>query len=228
MRMPWQARKINLTKATLSQIIAWVLVCLVVAASILAWTSSYQWHILPLSTYEVFPVLGLLAFGLLWTTYTMTALGSYWSLGHHVLAQYFKWTGYAILALICLHPGLLIYQRFQDGYGLPPHSYESYVAPGLGWVTLLGTVSLFIFLAFELRRFFGKYSWWHYVADASDLAMLFIAYHGLTLGNQVQIPWFKTIWWFYIVSLAFVLVYKYRTRLRTKILNDKASPKLVQ
>jgi hypothetical protein len=129
-----------------------------------------------------------------------------------VLASYFRITGYIVLVLICLHPGLLIYQRFRDGFGLPPHSYESYVAPGLGWVTLLGTTSLLVFLAFELRRFYGKRPWWRFVADASDVAMLAILYHGLRLGSQLQHGWYRGVWLFYAVMLIAALVYKYATR----------------
>lgn len=128
--------------------------------------------------------------------------------------QYFRWTGYIVLVLICLHPGLLIYQRFVDGYGLPPHSYETYVAPGLGWITVLGTASLFVFLAFELRRFFDKKPWWHYVADAGDAAMLAIVYHALRLGSTLSQGWFRAVWVFYGLTLCAVLVFKYARRFR--------------
>jgi hypothetical protein len=131
-----------------------------------------------------------------------------------LLADYFRITGWLVLGLICLHPGLLIYQRFRDGHGLPPGSYESYVAPGLGWVTLLGTASLLVFLAFEFHRRYGERRWWRYVQDASDLAMLAIIYHGLRLGSQLH-GWFYYVWWFYAVTLVLVLIRKYVLRLRS-------------
>jgi hypothetical protein len=205
-----------LEQARVSQVIAWTLITLACLVSIIAWGSFYQWHLWPTSTYIVFPLLGLLAFSIMWTHYMMTALRTAWSLKKETLADYFRWTGYAVLILICLHPGLLIYQRFKDGYGLPPHSYESYVAPGLGWITLLGTASLLVFLAFELHRFFRKYTWWHYVADASDAAMLAIVYHGLRLGTQLHQGWFRYIWLFYLVTLLLALVYKYIKRFNTR------------
>src|SRR5437588_344845 len=71
-----------------------------------------------------------------------------------VLKRYFALTSYAVLVLICLHPGLLVYQRFRDGFGLPPGSVGSYVGPRLGWLTLLGLVSLLVFLAYELHRWY--------------------------------------------------------------------------
>jgi hypothetical protein len=159
-------------------------------------------------------VLGLLAFSIMWSHYMAVALRTYLNLDRQVLAGFFRLTGYAVLVLICLHPGILIYQRFRDGYGLPPHSYETYVAPGLGWVTLLGTASLLVFLAFEFRRVYGRRTWWHYVADASDAAMLAILYHGLRLGTVLQRGWFRGVWLFYAVTLIAALIYKYTGRYR--------------
>jgi len=193
----------------ISQLLAWSLAVVVSVTAVIAWGSYYSWHVWPFNTYIFFPLLGLLAFSILWSHYMVVALKQFWSVDRAVLASFFRWTGYAVLVLICLHPGLLIYHRLQDGFGLPPHSYESYVAPGLGWVTLVGTASLLVFLAFELRRFFGKKSWWHYVADASDAAMLAIIYHSLRLGQQVQHGWFHAVWLFYFVTLVAALIYKY-------------------
>lgn len=195
-----------------SQVVAWSLVTIVSLIAIISWGSFYQWHLLPLSVYQLFPLLGLVAFSIMWSHYMVTLMRSSWSIKKVVLANYYSWTGYTVLILICLHPGLLVYQRFKDGYGLPPGSYEHYVAPGLGWVTLLGTASLFVFFAFELHRFFSKSNWWHYVADASDLAMLFIVYHGLRLGTQLQHGWFRIVWLFYFATLIVALIYKYRGR----------------
>jgi hypothetical protein len=196
--------------------LAWTLGLIVCLLSIISWGRYYGWHLLPFSVYLWFPVLGLLAFSLMWTHYIVGTLGGLLKLPKGALASYFRVTGYAVLVLICLHPGLLIYQRFRDGYGLPPHSYESYVAPGLGWVTVLGTASLLVFLAFEFHRVLGQRRWWHYVVDASDFAMLAIVYHALRLGQQVQHGWFRAVWFFYAASLIAVLIYKYYKRFRQK------------
>lgn len=201
--------KLHTSKDSHARIIAWGLAATVSVLAVIAWGQYYQWHLWPLSPYQFFPVLGLLAFSILWTHYMAVTLRSYWNLDRAVLASYFRYTGYAVLVLICLHPGILIYSRFRDGFGLPPGSYERYVAPGLGWVTLLGTVSWLVFLAFEFRRVLGKKRWWPYVANASDFAMLAIMYHGLRLGHQLQTGWFRGVWLFYFVTLVAVLIYKY-------------------
>ncbi len=202
-------------QALVCEIAAWSLSLVVSSLAIFVWGHDNGWQILHFNSYQFFPVLGLLAWSLMWAHYIMMAVREMLGLEREVLARYFRLTGYAVLAAICLHPGLLVYQRFRDGFGLPPGSYESYVMHGLGWVTLLGTASLFVFLAFELHRVYGKRSWWHYVADASDFAMLGIFYHSLRLGVQLMAnPWFRDIWWFYGITLTLVLIRKYVLRYR--------------
>ncbi|HEY5152619.1 MAG TPA: hypothetical protein VII55_01460 [Candidatus Saccharimonadales bacterium] len=191
---------------------AWSIGLAASLAAVVVWGNYYAWQLGSISSYQLFPLFGLLAFSLMWSHYVSGALRELMGLDKRVLARYFTITGWIVLVLICLHPGLLIYQRFRDGFGLPPHSYESYVAPGLGWVTLIGTASLLVFLAFEFRRWFGGRRWWHYVADASDAAMLAILYHGLRLGKQLMYGWFRGVWLFYFVTLVAVLARKYTKR----------------
>ncbi len=130
------------------------------------------------------------------------------------LEHYFRFTGYVVLLAIVLHPGLLIYQLFRDGYGLPPSSYEHFVAPGLAWVTLLGSVSLLCFLSFELHRWYGQRNWWKYIIMAGDGAMVAIFYHGLHLGTQLMNGWYRAVWLFYGLSLLLVLGRKYLRLIR--------------
>lgn len=195
-------------KPQVFQIAAWSLTAAVVLLAILVWGQFYDWHV-ALNAYLLFPVLGLAAYSIMWSHYIAGTAREMLGLEKDLLAKYYRLTGFAVLALICLHPGLLIYQRFRDGYGLPPHSYESYVAPGLGWVTILGTASLLVFLAYEFRGKYGKRPWWHFVAEAGDVAMLAIFYHGLRLGQQLQTGWYRYVWWFYGITLAAVLIRSY-------------------
>jgi len=191
------------------QLLAWSLSLVVSVLAVVAWGQNYGWDLLPINNYQLFPVLGLLAFSLMWAHYVGGTIRELTDLAKPVLARYFKLTSYAVLVLLCLHPGLLIYQLFRDGAGLPPLSYERYVAPGLGWVTLLGTVSLLVFLAFEFYRIYSKRSWWQYVVSAGDVAMLAILYHGLRLGGQLQQGWFRYVWFVYAVIFVAIMIRKY-------------------
>jgi hypothetical protein len=205
----------------LVQWVAWGLVLAVCVAALAAWGHTYSWHFLPFNAYITFPLLGLLAFSIMWTHYVMAAVRDIYKIPPEPLKRYFKTTSLVVLGLICLHPGLLIYQRFRDGEGLPPGSYESYVAQGRGWITILGTVALLVFLAFELHRVYGKKPWWPYVRDASDFAMLAILYHSLRLGTDLVHGWYRGLWWFYAIVLIVILIRKYALKLAAKAVISK-------
>lgn len=69
--------------------------------------------------------------------------------------------------------------------------------------------SLFIFLTYELRRWFDKKSWWKFVQYASDVAIVLIYIHSLNVGSLLQAGWLKTVWIFYGITLAASLGYMY-------------------
>jgi hypothetical protein len=197
----------------------WTISIIVTLLAVLVWAKSLGWQFSGLSAYSLFPVLGLVAFSIMWSHY-MTGFLHTTILKGVELHDFFRFTGYAVLVLILLHPGLLIYKRFRDGFGLPPGSYESYVAPSMAWLTLLGSVCLLAFLSFELKRWFENRNWWKYILLLNDAAMLGIFYHGLRLGSQTHIQWFKYIWWFYGITLVAVLLRSYVVRIQQHSLSN--------
>jgi hypothetical protein len=196
----------NFLKDNISTV-AWTTAILVSILAVIVWGESYNWSFAHFDAYTLFPLLGLLAFSIMWSHYTVGSLRRYLQLPSERLQNYFESTSFVVLALLLLHPGLLILQRFIDGFGFPPGSYLSYVGPGLGWVAILGTVSLLAFLLFELRRFYSNRSWWKYILLLNDAAMLAVFYHGLRLGGQLQISWYRAVWYFYGISLIGVILY---------------------
>jgi hypothetical protein len=186
----------------------WILTSAVSLLAVYVWGSSFSWQPRGLSAYQLFPVLGLLAFSIMWSHYLVGELDRVFR-ARIDRGNFFRNTGYVVLAAILLHPGILIYQRLRDGYGLPPGSYESYVAPGMAWLTILGSISLLAFLAYELHRFYASRAWWKYVVAAGDAAMLGIFLHGLRLGSLLQAGWYREVWLFYGLTLLIVVARKY-------------------
>lgn len=180
---------------------------LVAVVAMVAWGQDHHWQLVGLSPYGLFPLFGLLAFSILWSQYITIFLSKLFSWKTDLKA-YFVVTGWAVLLAIILHPSILVYQLWHDGFGLPPESYlQHFVAPGLAWAALLGTVSFFIFLAYELHRWFDKKSWWKYVNYACELAIIAIFIHGLMLGDQLQHGWFRVVWIIYGIVLVVALIY---------------------
>lgn len=162
--------------------------------------------------YDIFPVLGLLAFSLMAMHYIGGSLKR--SLGlegdERALATYVKVTGYVVLCLILLHPGLLYFGLWQDGLGLPPLStWEVYPQAAARAALVMGSVSLTAFLLFELHRWFRERSWWKYIEYASVAAMLLIFVHSLMLGGELMTGWFRLVWIVFGWALAFCITYNY-------------------
>lgn len=198
------------------QIIAWTISLVAVMTAVVAWGQGNNWKLAGLSTYQIFPMFGLLAFSLMWSHYIAAATRLYFKIDKVVLSKYFDFTSMAVLAAILLHPGLLAYQAYRDGLGLPPGSEIRYEPPMLAIYVILGIISYTIFLAYEFRRKFGTRPWWKYVAYASDTAMFLILIHSLKLGSQLQSGWFRIVWYFYGITLFAALVYIYYLKFQPK------------
>src|SRR6266545_2166590 len=186
--------------------IGWSLASGTTTVAIIVWGNGNHWQLADLSTYQWFPLFGLVAFSLFWSQYVMLALAQYAKVKK--LKRFFKVTGRVGLGALVLHPSLLVYQLWRDGFGLPPESYvRHFVAPGLGWVALLGTFSWFIFLIYYLQRFLKNFWWWRWFKYVTQVAILAVFYHGLRLGEQLQSGWFHYLWLVYGIVLVLALLY---------------------
>ncbi len=191
----------------LPNILATILTIASVTIAVIAWRQVNIGAVDQMSPYEIFPLFGLIAFSLLWCLYTVDAATHYFEAKNETLRPYYRITGYVLLLAILTHPLLLIIPLWRDGFGLPPESYAAYVGKSMVWVALLGTVSLFIFLAYELHRWFKKRKWWKWIVYLNDIAMFAILYHGLTLGGELQGGWFRYVWFFYAVMFVIYIIY---------------------
>lgn len=190
------------------QYISWITGILAVSLALIAWGSERLGG--KMTVYSFFPLLGILAFSLMWSHYMAGAYRRLAGLEASVNKLYMKITSAVVLGLILLHPGLLIFQLYRDGFGLPPKSYLTvYGAVGMKLALMFGTISFIIFLLFDLKKRFYKKSWWKYIETAQILAMFFIFYHGLTLGRELSIPWYRGVWFFYGLSLISAVSYNY-------------------
>lgn len=207
--MTTQTRMIKMRRDNLLSIVAWLLVAIVLILAFTSWAQNLKWHFSEISTYQLFPIFGLIAYSTMWTHYVMSTAIRGLRARSASLVNYYRITGYIVLVAIVLHPGLLVWQLWRDGFGLPPNSYLKYVGPSLHVAVLIGSASFLIFIAYEFHRIFRQKSWWKYLEWASDIAMLGIFYHGLALGTQTRGGWFRIVWFFYGATLVCMLAYKH-------------------
>lgn len=199
---------------------AWGLVIVVSVLALLVWLQSFT-GMVSYTGYTVFPLLGIVAFSLMWTHYIVGSLRRFFAVDKKALKQYHQVTSWLVLLCILLHPGLLILSLWKDGLGLPPSSYlENYVAPGGKFAVMLGSISLVIFLLFELKKKFGSKSWWKFIEYGQIVAMIAIFIHALQLGGELDVQWFRAVWFFYGITFVAAAAYNYFIDSR-KVLKNK-------
>jgi hypothetical protein len=203
-------------KAKQLQGFAWGTAGVSVLLGVVVWGGSFSWDFGNLNTYLLFPLFGLIAFSLMWSHYVTAAVRQYFQLDKKVVHDYFEITSTVVLGAILLHPGLLAFQLWADGMGLPPSSELHYLPSSKEFYILLAMISLCIFLAYELRRFYAKKPWWRYVQIASDFAIIAVYIHALNVGSQLQAGWFQVIWYLYGLTLAASLSYIYVQKAKPK------------
>jgi hypothetical protein len=197
-----------MNKKTFLGVFAWGLGALVLALGLVVWAHERLGHG-DFTTYKLFPILGLSAFSLMWTHYIIGAVRRALNEDKSAVKSYGAVTGAVVLALIILHPGLLWYQLWRDGLGLPPKSYLNAYPAFQHLALLAGSTSLLIFLSFEFKKFLQKKAVWKYIEYLQIVAMFAIFYHGLTLGDELEVGWYRAVWFFYGISLAGALVYNH-------------------
>lgn len=194
-----------MTRARLVRLIAAGLALLSTAAGFMVWLPSTGDG---MSSYVLFPLFGLVAFGLMWGHYVVGALRRGLGVAPIELMRYWSLTSYVVLFCILAHPFLLEFQLYLDGQGLPPSSlFETYVRPIDRIALLAGFVALLSFLAFELYRFFQQRPWWKYVEWLNIVAMCLILWHGFVLGTELRTPWFQALWLGYAISFVASVAY---------------------
>lgn len=193
-------------------VFAWILTAAALALAIIAWGQGYSWQLGSLSVYQIFPLFGLIALSTMWAQYMAGALRQWLRPVGKPLRNYYQITGFIVLSAILIHPGLLSWQLWHDGFGLPPGSELQYVSTGLHAAVIVGMTALLVFLAYELRRVLAKRRWWRLMDYAVDLAVAGVFYHSLSLGTQLKHGWFRAVWLFYLTSFILAIVYKYASK----------------
>jgi hypothetical protein len=183
-------------------LVEWVLGALTVALAIAVWWQVRRPLDGDLLLYDVFPLFGLLAFGLMWTHFIVGAVKRFWNIKESP-RLYHQVSSYTVLACILAHPLLLWIILWVDDFGLPPMSqYQAYGGTmALNAALFVAPIALGIFLLFELKRVFKTRDWWPYVEMLQLVAMVLIFVHALNLGGELAKDWYEIVWWMYGITL---------------------------
>jgi predicted ferric reductase len=152
---------------------------------------------LNLSAIRLFPVLGVMAWLIMWSHYLLGAIRLHTGLKKSSLYKVFSEV--AVFLLILLHPFLLAAGQYDLTQTIPPTSFFDYVGGGkLKLAVAVGTLALLIFISYDvftrLKRLQFVAKNWVIISYLQIVAMSLIFFHGLRLGQHLQTGWLKIIW----------------------------------
>jgi hypothetical protein len=207
------------------KLIPWMLFFVVVVVGCFAYFSVYNWEIIETlgAGLSIFPLLGILAWSIMWTHFAYGALRIKYRLPKNKV--YSVISGWIVLFLILLHPGILALEMYRSTELLPPKSILLYTGDSFLWAVVLAEVALLTFLSFEVfNRIKEKTAIknnWIWISLSQMMAMTFIFIHSMALGHDLKIGWFRIYWivLFAILVPCFILILKAELRSK-KVINQ--------
>lgn len=192
-----------------------LLIIPIVALPIYVWGSQLNWSIGAMSALTVFPLLGLLAFSIMWWHFLLGFVKDL-NPSFEKIKSLHKTSSVFVLLLILLHPALLSAHSVVNNLPGPPTAYYDYVSSSNAIFITYGLMALTIFLLYDLARWLKNKPWvernWLIIDAVDDVAFLAVFFHSLMLGQHVQSGWFKFVWIFYGVSALIFIGYKHYRR----------------
>jgi len=182
---------------------------LIVFLPVYFWGDSFAWDLSRLNLYLLFPLLGMLAFSIMWT---QVVVGTFKEKFENV-NKFFSRTGVAVFLLFFFHPVLAAVAQFKSVGLLPLQSFFDLVGPAQKKFLIIGMIAFTIFVLYEivlrvaalrkvqkLNKFFEIFS---------EFGIILVFIHSINLGSHLQAGFLKYVWWFYGVSAILMIGWKY-------------------
>ncbi|MFT4532155.1 MAG: hypothetical protein ACI9T8_000166, partial [Candidatus Saccharimonadales bacterium] len=186
---------------------------LFISPSILYWLDGRDYSLSDLGIYGFFPLLGLVAFTMMWF-HLMVAGLKHRRPEMFDYKTFYRRTSNIVLALIVLHPLLLIYKSVDLGV-----LYFDYAGEVGKPFIAFGTLAFLTFMIYEvverLRERPAIKNNWAYVVAMNRIGFILIFAHGLQLGQHLQSGPLKVLWLFFGLTAAYYMIDSYRNEIRS-------------
>lgn len=161
-------------------------------------------------TASLFPLFGFIAFTLLWL-HAISGVFEEWLRKQFNFDSFVYWTSWVIFISIILHPLLLlILVKFNVGAILAASSNP--------WI-LTGITGLTLLLTYDVGKALKKYEFfvrnWNKILIISNIGFIFIFFHSLNIGQDLQSGFMRGLWIFYGVTAILAIIYTYGFKKRT-------------
>jgi len=174
------------------------------------WLSLISWNLSSVNLYYLFPLLGMLAFSLMWI---QTVVGTFDNKFGQIfsLERFYSITGLSVLILFVSHPLLASFAQWRSGSGLLLQSLFNLVESDNKIFLILGMTAFTIFILYEFVPRLSKFDIIRKIAPVfqwlSYLGVILVWIHSINLGTHLQTGALKYIWMFYGISAIAMFLY---------------------
>ena len=159
------------------------------------WLDQRSFSLSDLNILAIFPLLGLVAFVMMWFHLMIAYLKRTKSELFNYKSFYRK-TSNIVLVLIILHPLLVFIKAYEFEILAVDFAGEDQRLFGV-----FGLVALLFFLVYEVVERLRKSSFvknnWEFVVAMNRVGFILVYLHGLQLGQHLQAGWLKGLWLFF-------------------------------
>ena len=180
-----------------SKVVFWSATTIVVLLPLYIWADFLSWNFMRVNFSTVFPLLGLLAYSILWLQ--MLVVSVLRSLPTGFRNNFFFISGLVFLLLIIAHPLLLSISQSQINQTIVDYVGDTR--------KIFITLALTAWLIYILYEIFSKFKKWRYFRNSMKVfkylnyvAFYLIFFHSINLGTHLQGGILVFIWYFYAVS----------------------------
>lgn len=186
-------------KKIITSTLIWLFAIITVAYPILVAGDNFTW-----SLDGIFPILGILAFMLLWL-HSLCGVFEEWLREYIPFDRFVSITALVILFCLIFHPLLLLismnfhFENITLAYGVK----------GI-WLGIIGWILL---ISYDVTKPFLRYQniakHWNKILLISNIGFLIIFPHALMIGSDLQMQPMRGIWIFYGITAILAIAYTY-------------------
>jgi len=192
-----------------------LLIIPIVVLPLYIWGNQLSWSLDAISALTVFPLLGLVAFSIMWWHFLLGFVKDIEPSFEKIKALH-KTSSILVFLLIILHPILLSAYSLANNLPGPPAAYYNYVVSSKAVFVTYGILALTIFLLYDVAHWLKTKPWveknWLIIDAIDDVAFMAIFFHSMAIGQHLQSGWFRYVWIFYGVSAIIFIGYKHYRR----------------
>ena len=184
------------------------------------WGQSFSWNFEFFSLYLLFPLLGLLAFSIMWAQVVVGKFKNYFNkiFSTH---KFFVRTGLTVLILFLSHPIVAAIAQWKSSKLLPLESIFSLVGPSQRIFIIFALISFVSFVMYELVLRLSKFRIVQKIAPFveffSSIGVILVWIHSINIGSHLQTGLLRITWWFYGITTILIILHTYGKVMFTKL-----------